>query len=290
MDGTSGPMQEDPQPLAADPHTPAQDIFCPYCAYNVRGLPANRCPECGREFDPAVLAASALPWPQRRKIGWFRAYWRTVWLVVFHSRRFCGEFSFPVSYPDAQRFRWLTVLHVYLCILVPSIAYCLLSGQSKWRYPLLQDLMGDAWGVVALQVAGLCALGVVTGLPSYWFHPRRLPIAAQNRAIALSYYASAPLALMPLAVGMAVALTRLLPAQAIGARVLLAVALITAPWWAWLASLVRLAGHTTRRDSAGLLSFAIGLPALWLVLGGLTFVGVGLVLDYLGLVYYSLRP
>ena len=26
---------------------------CKHCGYDLHGLPANRCPECGREFDPA---------------------------------------------------------------------------------------------------------------------------------------------------------------------------------------------------------------------------------------------
>jgi hypothetical protein len=34
------------------------------------------------------------------------------------------------------------------------------------------------------------------GAPSYWFHPRRLPVIKQNRAVALSHYACAPLILL----------------------------------------------------------------------------------------------
>jgi hypothetical protein len=30
-----------------------EDIFCRKCDYNLRGLPAGRCPECGHEFNPA---------------------------------------------------------------------------------------------------------------------------------------------------------------------------------------------------------------------------------------------
>lgn len=31
---------------------------CQHCGYLLRGLPTRRCPECGREFDPAELEGS----------------------------------------------------------------------------------------------------------------------------------------------------------------------------------------------------------------------------------------
>ena len=31
------------------------DLRCPHCDYDLRGLPTNRCPECGREFDVEEL-------------------------------------------------------------------------------------------------------------------------------------------------------------------------------------------------------------------------------------------
>jgi hypothetical protein len=38
-------------------HPPAEefDLFCPACAYNLYGIPARRCPECGFRYDRAAL-------------------------------------------------------------------------------------------------------------------------------------------------------------------------------------------------------------------------------------------
>ena len=54
--------------------------------------------------------------------------------------------------------------------------------------------------VPAVAVALWLTLAASTGLPSYFCHPRRLPVARQNSLIALSYYTSAPLMLILLPV------------------------------------------------------------------------------------------
>ncbi len=43
---------------------PLAEACCPHCGYSLRGLPENRCPECGNPFDPAEVAGSfQAKWP-----------------------------------------------------------------------------------------------------------------------------------------------------------------------------------------------------------------------------------
>ncbi len=92
----------------------AQDIFCQDCGYNLRGLTGDRCPECGRSLEGLRSNVSKIPWVRRKEIGRFRAYWKTVWFVMFRQRQFCDEMARLVNYRDSQYFRWLTVLFACL--------------------------------------------------------------------------------------------------------------------------------------------------------------------------------
>jgi|SRR4051794_38027094 hypothetical protein len=56
-------MTEIPQPpliALTDPAvaTAVWRLGCPWCGYRLQGLPDNRCPECGRRFDPLYLIAT----------------------------------------------------------------------------------------------------------------------------------------------------------------------------------------------------------------------------------------
>ena len=173
---------------------PTVDLFCPGCGYSLRGITSERCPECGLAIDRSSLAVSQIPWAHRRRVGRVRAYWRTVWFCTFYRNRLAGEIARPVSYSDAQRFRWLTVsLMILPAVLawpfVPQPAVKELCQDMLLPEPLVPYLL-------PLMLLG-CTISLlaITGIPSYFFHPGRLSIPQQNRAIALSYYTCAPLAL-----------------------------------------------------------------------------------------------
>ena len=88
-------------PAAQDEAAPSPaidvDIFCPTCGYNLRGLTGNRCPECGGDIEAYRQRGSLLPWVYRDRIGRFRAFWKTVWLVTFDDRRLATEVGRPVG-------------------------------------------------------------------------------------------------------------------------------------------------------------------------------------------------
>ncbi len=39
---------------------PAEEMYCPRCGYNVRGIPEDRCPECGFGFQRAAIRSLAI--------------------------------------------------------------------------------------------------------------------------------------------------------------------------------------------------------------------------------------
>ncbi|MBN2584508.1 MAG: hypothetical protein JXL80_15710 [Planctomycetes bacterium] len=69
-------MEPDSQSATASPVPRRDDLLadarCLKCGYPLRGLPENRCPECGTAFDPADFAGTFLPqWP--RLMAWYLA-------------------------------------------------------------------------------------------------------------------------------------------------------------------------------------------------------------------------
>jgi MFS family permease len=103
----------------------------------------------------------------------------------------------PVSYRDAQRYRWATFLHAFLSVVL-SLAAMLASEHTWPDWHNLLVAAGLAFAVGLLLV-------VLPGAGSYALESRRLPVERRNRGIALSYYTWAPLAAWPLGLLLVVA-------------------------------------------------------------------------------------
>ena len=184
----------------ADSIAHPDSLLCPGCGYSLYGIDASvNCPECGLKIDRGAIGTSVIPWTHRREIGLVRALVRTAILATFKTRKMAAEMNCPVSYPAAQRFRYACTLSIWLpaaLALAVVAVVCPLLGALAW-----ERVVG--WIVVA--GAGWLYLMAVTALPSLFFHPRQLAVLRQNRAVALSYYASsAPLVWWWIPLGIAV--------------------------------------------------------------------------------------
>ncbi|MHC4091072.1 MAG: hypothetical protein ACYSVY_12505 [Planctomycetota bacterium] len=202
-------------------------------------------------------------------------------MVMFRHKRFCSEIARPVDYGAAQRFRWLTILHVYLPMLVGTVFLYAFAWPTPFEDRFFDHVFQAVWPMAILHCGMLLFLAAATGIPSYFFHPRDIPIEQQNRAIALSYYACAALAWTPLAFV-------LLPAGVFLADVhetaglllvLLAVVLPFGQLAAWAADLFHIGVRIMPQRKGRLAVLAIALPLIWLALWVLVcFLGIVLFL------------
>ena len=267
-------------------HTPlGNDLYCPDCGYDLRGLTSRRCPECGLDLMFIETAEPQIPWEHRAAEGRVRTYFRTVWQVLFRTRVFCRAASVPVSYRDAQRFRAVSIAIGLFGILLGCV---LLTIANLNIFSEIGEEFGS-WMYGWLAITPLLLLVFFTGLPSYFFHPRRLSIERQNRAIALSYYGSAPLAFVPLTVIFATIAVVLLvnhPLEFLGPAVAICLLLanLIACWYAWSQIAQRVLQRQIRR-----LTMTWVLPVLWLVGAVLLAVAVPLIGLFIGIVFHSVR-
>ena len=309
-------MEGPAQPAIAS--APGEALFCPDCGYDLRGIASERCPECGLTIEREPLGESRVPWSHRRRIGRVRAYWRTVWLATFRTRRLGAEVARPVDYPDAQRFRLVTVLLATAsCWGVLEALVADGGGRAEMargvaavtnpftgsQFPPAALSLFLPWAAGALLVPvpplAICLFLLMwTGVGSYWFHPRGLPVLRQNRAVALSYYASAPLAfLLPAALLLGVlylmdALQLDREALLWGPFVLVGFLAFVSPPVAVVAQFVatlRLLRATTVAGAGRIWLAAVVIPVTWALSAAVTLVGLLWLVGYVRLVVDSLR-
>ncbi|MEP0847902.1 MAG: hypothetical protein HRF50_13915 [Phycisphaerae bacterium] len=263
----------------------SEGTYCPDCGYDLRGSSTARCPECGLGLEFIEGDIPLLPWARRREIGRLRAYWRTWLLVSVRRKRFYRALLQPLSHADAQRFRYVTLLHalVPFVLVLPAWAYAhpptfrAMTGEFGWWFPI-------PW------LVGLAAaLVVLTGVPAGFLRPRGASVRQQNRAIALCRYACAPLALVPIPFILFIFV--LLPRISVPARntlTSLAVAVAVLLVGSWLVALREIAWRLTHSQRKMWLVTLVA-PALATFLGFLALIVPPLVAAWLAVVFYSLR-
>jgi hypothetical protein len=289
------PVPDAPPKVTVDPLPAiAQDLFCQTCGYNLRGLTGNRCPECGGSLDGVRSLIPQIPWVYRKEIGWFRAYWRTVWFVMIRQARFCDEMARPVSYRDCQSFRWVTVLMTAIPFVPPLLALHLTWKPQSFSNDLVSAssaTIAAGWPLLIFNVCCLLFLAAATGVPSYFFHPRDIPVEQQNRAIALSYYACGPLVFLTLPILTCAAAILTGEARNPAISMLFIVLTVTlpigaiAPWWL---DLIHLARRLVPQRPQRAVYLAVCVPILWFLLALAFLVGIPFVLFYFFLIVASL--
>jgi len=166
-----------------------------------------------------------------------------------------------------------------------AVAYVVLSDDFR------AELRLNGWFRGVEFLAGLLSVVAMTGAASYLFHPRHLPVAEQNRAVALSYYACGPLAMV----------TWTLPFYAFSFVLSLAGGFQheydTPPWLAIVATSAALLvmwlrliglGRAALRRWWAKLRVALLTPVLWLLVVGLVGVGLPWVVLYAVTLVYAL--
>jgi ribosomal protein L37E len=281
------------------------EVYCPRCGYNLFGTAGPRCPECG--FDLARLRSGEcrLPWEHRASRGWFRTFWATVWYVTLREPKLHEAFADRVRYRDARRFQLAVIAHLLVpLVVVAGLAFLMRTlladadaATPNPRYELADDpyaylamWAGEStragWPIAVGAALFLIFLLALTGVPSYFFHPRRLPVHLQNNALALSYYTCAPIAwaipshlllvvLLAIIVDVwdrADAGTGLSRTDTNIAAVTITIVTVFAAWWLVL---LRLARVTMRSLPWRQPIIGLAVPILWLLL---TALGVGVVL------------
>jgi len=284
----------------------APELFCPECCYNLTGISSTRCPECGHELDWSALQHSRIPWIYRNEIGSWRAYWRTVWLTMLDSRLISDDVRRPVNLGDARRFRRITVwlafvpiamveLWMFITFYPQTTHWSLAAWSSEGSAALRLGWIMDWLALPVMWFALYLFLLAATGVQSWFFHPAALPIIRQNRAVALSYYACAPLAGTPISLGaLAICIAVFshepfrIPLIVMALAFILVGVLFALQSIGWWLNLIRLLRRTTQ--CTHLRAFAIGgaMPVLWLVLGVVIAIGIPAIYVFVCLVILSL--
>lgn len=170
------------------------DVFCEACGYSLLGLSGDRCPECGKPYDPTELPFARIPWLHRRRLGRIRAYCQTVRMVCFSPTAFAAELCRPVriSADDARRFRRVTIR-------IATVAAALVIAALFWANAGFAPSRASAARLTATAgVAALCVLAfyfllrLATDMPLFIW--KGLPSLPAHELAPVHHYASAPLA------------------------------------------------------------------------------------------------
>ena len=282
------------------------ELRCPACDYDLRALAGDRCPECGLLIDRATLAQSQIPWAHRDRMGSIRAYQRTAWLAWRHPKRLAMSVASPVDLHDARAFQRITVLLAFVPALIVGIALIVYNGRYYLNFGLPPAPAGSGyfleWCLVVI-FAGCSWLFLMaaTSVGQYFYWSSAISETRRERAAALSYYASAPLAISAIPMALIVAgslianhtwsmYTKVRVIDTVNEILFSAIFLIFAlQIGGWLSSTIALVKKTTACGTGRAMAVGFGLPIAWMALAFLFLGLLPFTALYLALMILSLK-
>jgi len=152
-------MPDEPPPPLAIPVEPApllenqlqsehdgEGIYCPLCNYNLTGVMAGRCPECGALFDRKALLATQkasrvtlIPWDSPKVMPFGRRLVSTLRICLFKPDRFAFAFSVQPQRTRAAGFMFIVMLvTIFACIAAVLVNEGLDQGSFRWTSRRMQ--------------------------------------------------------------------------------------------------------------------------------------------------------
>jgi hypothetical protein len=237
-----------------------RDVFCPQCGYNLRGLTAGNCPECGNKFDEWVTSPG-LPWEKRELIGGVDAFVRTIMMVIFHTDQFCAQMweSMTLTPGDAKKFRRICV------------AIALGTGVVGWIFLAARAARIGFSQVdcVSIVIGLLLWLELASSEVTRFMRRQTMPEARLQRVIKLAEFTAAPLALAPIQIPLAMIalfVRRLnMPISPFALPAYAVIAYAHAAVWLW--TCLAFVYGTMDVNLAELAGFGIRLLAGWIIEG-----------------------
>ncbi|MGC9454899.1 MAG: hypothetical protein ACP5HU_08525 [Phycisphaerae bacterium] len=217
-------------------------------------------------------------WEDRDGKSTIAAFLQAAALVMKRNGRLADHLDLPLDYSSAKRFRWAALAPVFVVIALALLPwFAILAGKFIW--PEMEVLADPpTWALIVLPVVTVVMVlllwGLWTGMVSWFFDSRKLKPWRRHRAIALSYYLSAPLALLAIPMGIAAYIaTQLMtdafsdgppgsyPVELGGAASTLFICVMVY----WLQMIVFAARDVIGRRVPGLVATAVVLPILWVL-------------------------
>lgn len=263
------------------------ELFCTGCGYSLHGLPRPVCPECGEDASTHLADTSQIAW--LRVKGWLHptAFWKTVVQVCFRRpARLRFELLHEVDYRHTRAFAWLAAFVGWLTF--PFGTAILLAQSPGSEVEWLATRPGNWIYAAAAALITLTWMILLSGLHTYFFHPRSLPVAVQNRTLALSYLAAAPLALLPLVLLLDLACVMSIPADFESLRLLVACGFPAAAALLWYLRIVSFA-RPLLRNPARAWTLALLWPLAAILLTVIVLVILPAVAFYLAVVYVGIK-